>query len=197
MGKKYLKGFANFGYFKVSEDTEDSYTAETERSKVPSARTCSPTDNKSDFSIPGDDGIWDSGSEWTDTTNEITFNELDLKTLADMTGATVNDDGSIDEGTLDNAPLLAINYSALRGDYGYRLFCYFACRATNIKVSHTTRGENTDAQTYTITFKCVARKSDNKIRRTVDVEKGEKLTWLDSVVSYPTQPSNINLDKDV
>lgn len=190
MSKKYLKGFANFGFFNVGEDTEDSYNVSTERTKVPSARTCTPTDNRSDYKIPGDDGIWDSGSEWTSTTNEIAINEIELKTLAEMIGADVNEDGSIDESALDNAPYLAINYSALRADGGYRLFLYYCCKVTNVKVSHTTKSsDNTDAQTYTLTFECVPRKCDGKIRCTIDVEKGAKLTWLDSVASYPAQPA--------
>lgn len=190
MSKKYLKGFANFGFFKVAKDTEDEYSIEAPRTKVPSARTCTPTDNRSEYSIPGDDGVWDSGSEWTDTTNEITINEIELKTLAEMTGATINEDGSIDESSLDNAPHLAINYSALRADGGYRLYLYYCCKVTNVKVSHTTKSsDNTDAQSYTLTFKCVPRKCDGKIRRTIDVEKGAKLTWLDSVASYPAQPA--------
>lgn len=186
MSKKYLKGFANLGFFKVSEDTQDTYKAETSRTKIPSARSCAPTDNRSDYSIPGDDGVWDGGSEWTDTTNEITINEIELKILAEMIGATINEDGSIDESSLDNAPLLAINYSALLADNGYRLFLYYCCKVTNVKVSHTTKSsDNTDAQSYTLTFKCVPRKCDGKIRRTIDVEKGTKLTWLDTVDPYP------------
>ena len=190
MSKKYLKGFSNFGYFKVTEDTADNYNAATERKRIPSARSCSPTDNRTDFSIPGDDGVWDSGSEWKDTTSEITFNEFDLETLADLTGAKVNEDGSIDEGILDNAPTVAINYSALRADGGYRLYCYFSSVATNIKVSHTTKSENTDAQSYTITFKHTPRKLDGVIRRTIDIAKGEKLDWLNTVnVVQETQNS--------
>lgn len=186
MSKKYLKGFANLGFFKVLEDTQDAYKAETSRTKIPSARSCAPTDNRSEYSIPGDDGVWDGGSEWTDTTKEITINEIELETLAEMIGATINEDGSIDEGSLDNAPNLAINYSALRADGGYRLYLYYCCKVTNVKVSHTTKSsDNTDAQTYTLTFKCVPRKCDSRIRRTIDVEKGAKLTWLESVDPYP------------
>lgn len=184
MGKKYLKGFSDFGFFPVTADTEDSYTTGN-RTRVPSARTCSPTNNKQDYTINADDGIWDSGSELTDITNEVTFAELDLPTLAEMTGATANEDGSIDESTLDIAPLIAINYKALRADGGYRLYRYYACKVTDVKVSHTTKGESTDAQSYTVTFKCIPRKCDKKIKSTIDIAQGEALTWLDSIESYP------------
>lgn len=184
MSKKYLKGFANFGFMPVTADTEESYIAGT-RTRVPSARTCSPTDNRQEYSINADDGVWDSGSDWIDTTNEIAFAEVDLSTLAAMTGATVNEDGSVDEGSLDVAPTIAINYSALRADGGYRLFRYYSCKATDVKVSHTTKGESNDAQVYTVTFKCTPRKCDNKIRSTIDIAKGEALSWLDTIEAYP------------
>lgn len=190
--KLYLKGFANLGFFNIEEDTQDSYKTETTRTKLPSARSCAPTDNRTAFSIPGDDGVWASGSEWTSTSNEIVINEIDLETLAALTGASVNEDGSIDEGSFDNAPPIAMNYSALRADGGYRLFLYYCCKVTNVKVSHNTKSsESTDAQTYTLTFECTPRKYDGKIRKTIDIEKGASLEWLNNIASVPA--ANVNL----
>lgn len=185
--KLYLKGFANFGFFNVDQDTEDAYSvSEGDRKKVPSARTCSPTDNRTDFKINADDGVWDEGSDWTDTTMEVAFAQMELATLAAMTGAKVNEDGSIDEGALDTSPDLALTFSALRADGGYRLYRFYNAKVTNISVSHTTKGESTDAQVYTLTFKCIPRKCDQKIRTTLDIDKGDTLDWLESIPSTPT-----------
>lgn len=183
MGKKYLKGFSNFGFHKVSEDTEDKYSVTGSRIKIMSAKSCSPSDNRADFKINADDGVWDSGSDWTDTTNEIVFVEMDITKLAEMIGATVNEDGSIDESNLDVAPVLALTYAALRADGGYRLYKYYSATVTNVSVSHTTKGENSDSQNYTVTFSCIPRKCDGKIRSTLDIAKGEALEWLDSISS--------------
>lgn len=183
--KKYLKGFANLGYGKVTENTSEKYSAE-KITKIPGAKSCTPTDNRSDYAINADDGVWDSGAEWTDTTNEITIVEADLDTLVVLTGAEITEDEqTAEEGVFDNAPEVALTYSALNASGGYRLFRYYCCKATNYKVTHTTRGESNDAQSYTITFKCTPRKIDGKIRGTKDVDKGESLTFLDSIPSLP------------
>lgn len=192
MGKKYLKGFSGFGFHEVEKNTEDEYSVKGERIKIPSAKSCSPSDNRTDFKINADDGVWDSGSEFTDTTNEITFAELDLETLAKLTGATVNEDGSIDESSLDVAPELAISYSALRADGGYRLYRYYNATVTKISVSHTTKGENNDAQVYTVAFSCVPRKCDGRVRRTKDIAKGESLDWLNTIDSVPAEATTAN-----
>lgn len=187
MGKKYLKGFSNFGFHVIKKDTQDEYSVTGERVRVPSAKSCSPSDNRTDYKINADDGVWDSGSEWTDTSNEVVFVEMDLETLAQMTGATVNEDGAIDEGTLDVAPELAISYSALRADGGYRLYRYYNATVTKISVTHTTKGENNDAQVYTVAFSCVPRKCDGRVRRTKDIAKGESLDWFNAIDTVPSE----------
>lgn len=183
--KKYLKGFANFGFTRITENTDESYTAET-RSKLVSAVSCTPTDNRTEFSIPADDGIWDEGSDWTDTTLEVAFVEAELKLMAEMTGADFSEtDSELSESSLDVAPEIAITFSALRADGGYRLFRYYACKCTNIKITHNTKGSNNNNDQYTVTFKATPRKCDKKIRSTKDINKGELLTWLDTIPSFP------------
>ncbi len=177
MAKKYLKGFNNFGYLPVTLNEIGAYTVDdTKYTAVPGGKSCAPTDNKTDFSIPADDGVWDAGSDWTDTTLVVTVVETELKTLADLCGAKF--DTEMDEGTLDEAPEVALTFSALRRDGGYRMYRYFAARCTGYKVTHTTKGDSNDAQAYELTFKCTPRKSDNLIRATKDVNAGDELTWI-------------------
>lgn len=186
MVKKYLRGFSNLGYTGVIEDSADKYATAGEVTKLPGAKTCSPTDNKTDFEIPADDGVYDSGTDWTSTTLEIAIAEMSLKDIAALTGADFSEmDEELEEGTFDNAPSRALTYSALRADGGYRLYRYYSCKATNYKVTHTTKGQSTDSQDYTITFKCIPRKFNGKIRGTKDIAKGESLAWLDTIPSLP------------
>ncbi|MDD6488889.1 MAG: hypothetical protein PUG48_03610 [Clostridia bacterium] len=192
MSKKYLKGFSNFGFLPVTLNEVGGYTVDDSKyTAVPGGKSCSPTDNKTDYSIPADDGVWDSGSDWTDTTLVVTFTEMDLDTLSSITGAKFDKetDKIMDEGTLDEAPEVAPTFSALRRDGGYRLYRYYAARCTGYKVSHTTKGENNDAQSYELTFKCVPRKSDNLIRSTKDVEKGDSLAWIKKFAIAESQTS--------
>lgn len=174
--KKYLKGFANLGYFGITTNTSAAYACEPERTLLTGASSCAPTDNKTDFSIPADDGVWDSGSDWTDTTLVITVVEAELANLAQLIGAEF--DTELKESTFDEPNEVALTFSALRRDGGYRLYRYFCCKCTGYKVTHNTKGTNNDAQTYELTYKCIPREIDHLIRSTKDVDKGTALTYI-------------------
>lgn len=177
--KKYLKGLANLGFFEVLTNTLSAYACNTDRIELVGASSCAPTDNKTDFSIPADDSVYDSGSDWTDTTLVITVLEADLANLAQLIGAEF--DTELKEGTFDEPNEVALTFSALRRDGGYRLYRYFCCKCTGYKVTHNTKGTNNDAQAYELTFKCTPRKLDNLIRATKDVDKGAALTYIMSM----------------
>ena len=177
--KKYLKGFANLGFFEVLTNTTSAYTCGTDRTDVVGAASCAPTDNKTDYTIYADDGIYDSGSEWTDTTLVISVQEMELETLGKMIGAEF--DTELKEGVFDETNEVALTFSALRKDGGYRLYRYFSCKCTGYKVTHNTKGANTESQTYELTFKCSPRKMDNLVRTTKDVDKGAPLTYITSM----------------
>lgn len=186
--KKYLKGFANFGFAPVAEDTVTAYKA-GEVTKLPGAISGAPTDNRTEYTIYADDDIYDSGSEWKDTTLVVTIQEADAKNIAALTGAEYDEStGELKEGTFDDAPVVATTFSALRSDFGYRLFRYPSCRCTGYKITHNTRGENNNAQAYELTFKCSPRKIDHTIRETNDVDMGTPLTWLDTIPALPETP---------
>lgn len=180
--RKYLKGFSNFGYLPVTKNDSDGYTVDdTKYKSIPGGISCSPTDNRESFEIPADDGIWDSGAEWTDTDMDVTIAESELKTIAEVTGADYDEElFETEEGTFDNAPEIALTFSALRRDGGYRLYRYYSARCTGYTVSHQTKGSSNDSQNYTFHFKCMPRKNDGKIRAARDIEKGESLNWIKS-----------------
>lgn len=177
--KKYLKGFANLGFFVVLANTVQAYSCSTDRTKLLGAKSCSPTDNRTEFSINADDSVYDSGSDWTDTTLVITVLESELSILSQLTGAEF--DTSLQEGVFDEPNEVALTFSALRRDGGYRLYRYYSCKLMSYKVSHTTKGDNNDAQSYELTFKATPRAIDGIIRDTKDVDKGAALTWIASM----------------
>lgn len=175
---KYLKGFNNFGVRSVTTNTNSTYLADdTSYLAVPGAQSCSPTDNRTNFNIRADDGVWDSGADWETTNLEITVVEAELSTIAFILGVALTD-GVLSESNTDEAPELALTFSALRADGGYRLYRYYSAKCTGYRVSHTTKGQNNDAQSYTLTFECTPRKSDGVVRDTKDIAKGTALTWL-------------------
>lgn len=179
--KKYLKGFANLGFIAVAANDGETYSTDSTYHSVPGAVECSKTDNREDYKILADDGVWDNGAEWDDSDIEITVVESDLETISYLTGATY-ENGVLEEGTLDEPPLVALTFSALRADNSYRLFRYYCCKCVDFSVSsHTTKGQNKDAQSYTLKFKVTPRKIDQRVRGTKDINAGDSLSWLRSV----------------
>lgn len=190
MSKKYLKGFSKLGYIPVTANTDTAYTAAGERVLLAGAQSCAPTDNKTAFSIQADDGVYDSGSEWTSSTLVITVAEMSLSDLAALGGAGFTEaDELMEEGSFDAPPENALTFAALRADGGYRMYRYYAAKCTGYKVTHNTKGQSSDPQTYELTFEATPRKIDGMIRGTSDAAVGDALTWLESVPSLPKTES--------
>ena len=110
MGKKYLRGFANCGYAQVEEDTVTAYKV-GEVTKLAGAKSCAPTDNKTEYTIYADDEIYDNGSEWKDSTLVITLQEADAKDIASLTGAAFDEStGELKEARATTRPLLRSHF---------------------------------------------------------------------------------------
>ena len=70
----------------IVSDTATAYSV-GERVPIPGAVSCAPTDNKTEYTIPADDGVWDSGSTWDSSTVVINVIEAELEILSQLTGA--------------------------------------------------------------------------------------------------------------
>lgn len=184
MAKKIgLKGFSAFGIFPEITDTAAEYSAAGEKIEFVGASSCSVTDNREDFEIPGDDGVYDSGSEWTSTDFEVTVHEAELSGIASLAGCTIDTaKKAIEEGVFDIPKTVAAVYRALRRDGGYRCYRYYNCKLKSYTVNHSTKGSSNDGQAYTFKFGCLPRAVDGMIRGTADVANAaESLTWLASI----------------
>ena len=83
MGKKALKGFGNVKYFPLTANTAAAYTPANPGSALGvGARSCTASDTRNEYKIPGDDGIYDQGSEYESTELQISVNEMPLEALA-------------------------------------------------------------------------------------------------------------------
>lgn len=184
MNKKIgLKGFSGAGVFPNITDTSAEYSAEGTKIVFVGATSGNITDNREDFSIMGDDTVYDSGSEWTSTDVEITVQEMALDAIAALAGCTLNEaKAAIEEGVFDIPAAVALVYRALRRDGGYRCYRYYNCKLKSVSVSHTTKGSSNDGQPYTLTFTCLPRLIDGAIRGTEDVaDIAAADTWLSSI----------------
>lgn len=184
MAKKIgLKGFSAFGIFPEITDTATAYTAAGTKLEFVGASSCSVSDNREDFEIPGDDGVYDSGSEWSSTDVEVTVHEAELAQIATLAGCTIDEaKAAIEEGVFDIPANVAMVYRALRRDGGYRCYRYYNCKLKSYTVNHSTKGSSNDGQAYTFKFSCLPRAVDGMIRGTADVASAaESLTWLASI----------------
>lgn len=183
-----LKGFSNCGFIPVVNNTEGAYSATGEIVRLTGAQSCTVEDTKTSYSIPGDDGVYDSGSEWESTNLTLTVAEMSLSQLSALTGSTYDsEDDLMEECAIDDAPENAITFSALRRDGGYRMYRYYCAKLTGYKVAHSTKGQNAEQnnQSYELSFICTPRKFDGNIRASKDVAKGTALTWLDTIPAMP------------
>ena len=192
MAKKGLKGFANLRYFPLTVNNETTYTPDTAVSLI-GARSCTVEDTRTEYRIPGDDGIYAQGSDYESTTLTIGVNEMELKDLAALTGAEFEETpGELTESDLDNAPEVALSFSALMLDGGYRMFQYLNAKLVNYKADLRAKLDTgNEVNQYQLTFLCSARKAlasgENKpaIRITKDAADASGLTWLATIAAIP------------
>lgn len=179
---KALKGFADLKYFTITTNTAASYVPAANGTALIGARSCSGGDTRKDYKIPGDNGIYRQGSDYESTSLKINVNEMELADLGIMLGATFADT-VLSETELDAAPELALSFSALDIDYGYRLFQYFNCKLTSYKVDIKAKLDTgTDVNQYELNFICIGRLLDGLVRATKHVAINEAITWLDTIL---------------
>lgn len=192
MAKKGLKGFANLRYFPITADSGTAYTPGTAAALI-GARQCTVDDTRNEYKIPGDDGIYAQGSDYESTTLTINVNELGLEDIAALTGATYDDTpAELNESDLDSAPQVALTFSALMIDGGYRLYRYYNAKLTNYKADLRAKLDTgNEVNQYQLTFVCSARKTkatgETKfmIRATKDIADATGLSWLETIPAVP------------
>lgn len=188
MAKKGLKGFANLRYFPITADSGTAYTPGTAVLMI-GARQCTVEDTRNDYKIPGDDGIYDQGSDYESTTLTININEMSLADIGALTGATYSSTPEeLSESDLDTAPQVALTFSALMLGGGYRMYRYYNAKLIGYKADLRAKLDTgNDVNQYQLTFLCTARKTlatgETKcmIRVTKDIADGTGLTWLQTI----------------
>lgn len=192
MPKYGLKGFANLGFFPVTKNDAEGYTV---GARVPliGARSCTTEDTRNEYKIPGDDGIYAQGSDYESTTLTIGVNEMQLKDLAALTGADFETvPNEMAESELDSAPEVALTFSALTIDGGYRMYRYYNAKLIKYKADLKAKLDTgNEVNQYELTFVCVARKAkavgekNPMIRVHHDAADASGLTWLNTIPAVP------------
>lgn len=192
MAKKGLKGFANLRYFPITKDDGTNYTPE-DGVLLTGARQCTVEDTRNEYKIPGDDGIYAQGSDYESTTLTININEMGLEDIAALTGAEYGTEPEeLSESDLDQAPQVALSFSALMIDGGYRMYQYFNAKLINYKADLRAKLDTgNEVNQYQLTFLCSARETladqekRRAIRKTKDIKDATGLDWLESIAAIP------------
>ena len=202
---KGIRGFANLSYFPLTDNTAIKYTPGTKKSLV-GARSCTPDIVREDYKIPGDDGIYDSGSDLVSIKLVINVNEMDLADLSALSGAQFDATPTtglleLNESDMDAAPMVALTFSGLRRDNEYRMWRYYNAKLIGAKVDLRTKLDTgNEVNQYQLTFDCTPRPIINteatpaetkKLIRTIKdtATTVTTLTWLDTIPAVDLTPA--------
>ena len=182
---KGIKGFSALRFWPVTSNTTSAYSV-GEKTEIPTVVSATCERQMEDFSLNADDGIYDSGADYTGENWEIVVQELSLELMADLDGADFDaESGTYSWGPDKVAPEIAFGFRALKRDGTYRMVKYYSARVTNIQTEYRTKGENHEGSPYTISLSTATRIADNKVFTQQDSESSTDLTWLDTVDAIP------------
>lgn len=185
MGKKYIKGFSGLRVWPVTTNNETTYATE-EMTAIPGVQTATVDRATEDYTINADDGIWDSGADFTSETMEITVIELPLELMAQLDGAHYDEeDGMYSWGPNKVAPELALGFRALKADGTYRMIQYYSGTVSSIKTEYTTKGNNKEGSAYVITMSMKPRTVDGQLHIIKDGTVVGDSVWLDTIDNVP------------
>ena len=184
MAKIALKGFSKFSIFPVTKNDGTTYTT-GEKVAIPWAQSLTRDEARSEYTIFADDTIYDTGSDYTGTTIDVVFAELPLSLKAQLEGAAYDEtEKEYIHATTDIAPEFALTFAGLMLSGEYRMFKYYVAKVVSIKSDLQTKGDGTEIQTYTVSFRATQRIADNAIYTKKESE-GKVTTWLDVVDNIP------------
>lgn len=184
MKKEALKGFRAARLWPVTKNDAETYSTGT-MVPLPGAQQLTKDANRSEYTIPADDGTYDSGSDFQYEDLNFTVAELTPELEAQISGGTYDETTKVYTFKMnDTAPEFAFGYAALKLDGTYRMFKHYVVKLMNIKVEHVTKGESGDIQAYELTFRSTPRKADSKVRDIMDSETDD-YEWLGQIEQYP------------
>jgi len=183
-----LRGFRAARMWPVTTNTAAAYATGL-MFALPGAQELTKDTKKTDYTIPADDGIYATGSDFLYEDLVFKMAELSLELEASLQGSTyVEADKEYIFKDTDIAPEFAFGYAAAKLDGTSRMFKHPVTKLMSIKVDHKTKAEgNTDIQSYTVTLRSYRRPCDGMIRDTKDGATAA-ITWLDTMAAFPVVP---------
>lgn len=180
--KKALKGLKGVRLWEVLKNDTTAYKI-GDTISLEYAQDLTKDVQSEEYTIYADDGIYDTGADYKYEDLTFTVAELPLDIEAKLQGGEYNEaDNSYIFKNVDTAPEYAFGYAALRLDKEYRMFVHYSVKLISVKVDHKTKGDGSEIQAYTLTFRNTQRNLDGAVRITKD---GDDKTygWLTTALS--------------
>ena len=180
VAKKALKGFSGLQIAPVTQNDLLAYIT-GELVAVVGAQSMTRDPQTSEWSIDADDGVYDSGTDWTGDNVTITLAELPLAMRATLGGSNYDEvSGEYTFKSIDQAPEFAMTFKCLTTTAGiYRMFRFYSFKVKTITEEYRTKGKETSIQSVSITGQFLERKVDNSVFKAKDTSQESDLTWLD------------------
>lgn len=171
----------------LTDEATNAYAAPTQLSAAVSSNI---TPNFNSTSLYGDDRVIHVEEALGDIDMEIAITDLTDADYAILMGVTPNADGVIEDSSSDQAPYVAIGFEMPKPDGGVALRWYYKGKFQKPTDGASTRGENVEFQTATISAKFMARE-DGNWRARVDykdaasINAGVRDGWFTKVYEKP------------
>jgi phi13 family phage major tail protein len=137
--------------------------------RIIGAISASVNANTSSETLFADDGPFETATTMGEITIELNIADLDMKTLAAITGATYDSTSKILKQTSDDTPpYLALGYRTLKPNGAYRYYWLVKGKFNIPEDSFNTKGDSIEFQTPTISGNFVKRDQDSAWKISVD-----------------------------
>ena len=176
-----FKGFSRLSIFPVTTNTTAAYTVGT-KTAISGAVSFTKSPETSEWKIPADDGIFDSGSDWLGEKFTLTLAQCPLELRQYFEGGEYNATSKVyKKFSTSQAPELAISFRVLLSDGKSLMVQIFSLKCSSYKADYKTKGESGDISNVVIEGLIKNRVKDNQVSEEKVTVTDADLTWLDAI----------------
>ncbi|MFW5438743.1 major tail protein [Paenibacillus apiarius] len=195
MSKGVRIGLKDIYYAVLSKDDQDTgqVTYSTPKRFAPAiSATVTPTENSE--TLYADDGPYEVASAKGEITIELNVTDISTAVYAEITGATVATDGSVEEAQDDVAPYVALGWRSQTSTGKYKYFWYYKGRFASPEEEFQTKEDSPSFQTPTISATFITRQADGMRRKFINendegVDADVIKNWFKAVPVPPAPPA--------
>jgi phi13 family phage major tail protein len=182
-----LNGFRAARFWPITANDATAYATGTMQSFI-GARNLTKDENGTEYTIPGDDDIYDSGTEFNYFDMEFEVNELPLSIAAALRGATYTEATKTYLFNKDDKAIeFAFGYAAPMLSGEFRMWKHYCCKLMSVKVDLQTKTpDNREVSTYKLQIRALGRKANGDVELVQD-SSDKTYDWLNTIDQLPVE----------